>query len=204
MPFCLGKYMMTTTAYYSPTAINQVNIPNDITGIPSIDWIFNPQAISTTAEAVSKKGLYTISGLWMEKFLSNTSQLWCTQLNIPDNGGTVVGIELLLGIQRASRIEDLLIQLTLNGELIGNNYASTINPVQSSMYTGDYMETPQQPVGDIGNYGGPSALWGTTGLTSANIADPTFGIVVSFRSNEIYPHNDLAYLNQVALRITYG
>jgi len=204
MPFCLGKYMMTTTAYYSPTAINQVNIPNDITGIPSIDWIFNPQAITTTAEAVSKKGLYTISGLWMEKFLSNTSQLWCTQLNIPDNGGTVVGIELLLGIQRASRIEDLLIQLTLNGELIGNNYASTINPVQSSMYTGDYMETPQQPVGDIGNYGGPSDLWGTTGLTSANIADPTFGIVVSFRSNEIYPHNDLAYLNQVALRITYG
>jgi len=196
--------MMTTTAFYSPTAINQVNIANDITGMPSIDWNFNPSVISDGAQAISKKGLYTISGLWMEKFLSNTSQLWCTHLNIPNNNRPVVGIELLLGIQRASRIEDLVIQLTLNGELIGNNYASTINPVQSSMYTGDYMEPPAQPVGDVGTYGGPADLWGTTGLTSANIADPTFGIVVSFRSNEIYPHRDLAYLNQVALSITYG
>ena len=204
MLFFFGKYMMTTTAFYSPTAINQVTIANDITGIPSIDWDFNPTLISDIAQATTKKRLYTISGLWMEKFLSNTSQLWCTQLNIPDNNRTVIGMELLLGIQRSSRVEDLLIQLTLNGELIGDNYASTINPVQSSMYTGDYMETPAQPVGDIGMYGGPADLWGTTGLTSANIADPTFGIVVSFRSNEIYPHSDLAYLNQVGLRITYA
>ena len=196
--------MMTTTAFYSPTAINQVTVANDITGVPSIDWDFNPTQISESAQATTKKRLYTISGLWMEKFLSNTSQLWCTHLHIPNNNRTVVGMELLLGVQRASRVEDLLIQLTLGGELIGNNYASTVNPVQSSMYTGDYMETPIQPVGDVGMYGGPADLWGTTSLTSADIADTTFGIVVSFRSNEIYPHSDLAYLNQVALRITYA
>jgi hypothetical protein len=204
MPFCLGKYMMTTTAFYSPTAINQVTITNDITGIPSIDWDFNSTQISENAQAMTKKRLYTISGLWMEKFLSNTSQLWCTNLNIPNNNRPVVGIELLLGIQRASRIEDLLIQLTLGSELIGNNYASTVNPVQSSMYTGDYMETPVQPVGDIGLYGDSADLWGTTDLTSTNISDPTFGIVISFKSNQIYPHRDLAYVSQVGLRITYA
>jgi hypothetical protein len=203
MPFCLGKYMMTTTAFYNPRTINQVQISNDITGIPSINWNFNPSVIEVGTEAFSRKPLYTISGLWMEKFLSNTSQLWCTNYNFP-NTGTVVGIELQLSMLRASRIEDLVIQLTLNGELIGNNYASTINPVQSSMYTGDYMETPQQPQGDISNYGGPTDLWGTTGLTGSNIADPSFGVVISFQSNQIYPHSDIAYLSQVGLRITYA
>ena len=194
---------MTTTIFYSPTTITQVSAPNEITGIPSIDWNFNSNIITDGAEAVTKTGLYTIPGLWMEKFLSNTSQLWCTRLNIPSMSGTVTGIELQLNIQRAARIEDLLIQLTLNGQLIGDNRASTVNPVQSDMYTGEYT-TPLNPVGDSHIYGNNTDLWGTTGLTLANIADPTFGVVVSFKSNPIYPHRDLAYLSQVALRITYA
>jgi len=403
--------MMTTTQFYSPTLITQVSIPNEITGIPSIDWNFNPTIIAENVEAVTKTGLYTIPGLWMEKFLSNTSQLWCVNLGIPNpttytayvpqvgyrytyatgyngittanspsvqinlgwdkiltlftpnastsnwnlsdsgqldsvdvgftqlnyssltgsllsntfyviiannavqgfyrngllnlfnvsssyyaltdfsgfvagttlyfynaqlsigwrhfpttasqivwadssvslissgyfsfpyspgdtagnvnlfatnlTGGkpfpaivqttnytpavpstvayvpTILGVELQLGIQRVARIEDLVIQLTLNGELIGDNLASTVNPVQSDMYTGDFT-TPLDPVGDSHIYGGTTDLWGTAGLTTANIADPTFGVVVSFKSNPIYPHRDLAYLSQVALRITYA
>jgi hypothetical protein len=195
--------MMTTTIFYSPTSITQVSIPNEITGIPSIDWNFNPNMIADNADAITKTGLYTIPGLWMEKFLSNTSQLWCTRLGIPNRVGTVVGIELQLDVQRVARIEDLVIQLTLNGALIGDNRASTVNPVQSDMYTGDFT-TPLDPVGDRHIYGAGTDLWGTTGLTATNIADTTFGVVVSFKSNPVYPHRDLAYLNQVALRITYA
>jgi hypothetical protein len=194
---------MLTASFYNPTTITQVSIPNEITGIPSIDWNFNPNIIADGAEAVTKTGLYTISGMWMEKFLSNTSQLWCTGYNIPNRVGTVTGIELQLGIQRVARIEDLVIQLTLNGVLIGNNLASTVNPVQSDMYTGEFT-TPLHPAGDIHIYGGSSDLWGTAGLTTANIADSTFGAVVSFKSNPVYPHKDLVYLSQVALRITYA
>ena len=194
---------MTTTQFYNPTTITQVSIPNEVTGIPSIDWNFNSNIIADGAEAVTKTGLYTIPGLWMEKFLSNTSQLWCTRLNIPNKVGTIAGIELQLNIQRVARIEDLLIQLTLNGQLIGDNYASTVNPVQSDMYTGEFT-TPLNPVGDSHIYGNNTDLWGTSGLTTANVSDPTFGVVVSFKSNPIYPHRDLAYLSQVALRITYA
>ena len=192
-----------TTKFYSPTLITQVSIPNEITGIPSIDWNFNPNIIADTEKAVTKSSLYTISGLWMEKFLSNTSQLWCKRFNIPNKVGTIAGIELQLDVQRVARIEDLLIQLTLNGALIGDNLASTVNPVQSDMYTGDFT-TPLDPVGDSHIYGGTTDLWGTTGLTASNVADPTFGVAVSFKSNTIYPHRDLAYLSQVALRITYA
>ena len=193
---------MITTQFLNPTTINQVSVPNEITGSSSIDWHFNSTALVPGAYATSSKPLYTISGLWMEKFLSNTSQLWCTGYNFSNTGGTVVGIELQLNILRAARIEDLLIQLTLGGQIIGNNYASTVNPVQSDMYTGTLLE-PLNPKQDLDTYGGPSDLWGTT-LTSDNIADSTFGIVVSFRSNAIYPHRDIAYLDQASLRITYA
>jgi hypothetical protein len=202
MPFCLGKYNMNT-AFYDPTTINQVTIHNPVTNTNSIDWNFNPSVIEPNVFATSKKPLYTISGMWMEKFLSNTSQLWCTGYNIPNNNMQVVGIEFKLNILRNARIEDLLIQLTLNNELIGDNRASTVNPVQSDMYTGNLLE-PINPVGDFNIYGSATDLWGTSGLTSADISDPTFGIVISFKSNAIYPHTDIAYIDQVGLSITYA
>jgi len=196
--------MMNTTKFYNPSTVANVPVANDIVPAnPSIDWNFNPTAVSPGAYATSTKPLYTISGLWMEKFLSNTSQLWCTGYNITDINRTVVGIELQLNVLRAARIEDLVIQLTLNGELIGDNYASTINPVQSNMYTGDYT-TPLTPVEDLSIYGNSADLWNTHGLTAANIADSTFGIVISFRSNVIYPHRDIAYLNQASIRVSYA
>jgi len=205
MPFCLGKYKMTTTNFYDPTQLNNVTIHNNVTGHDSIDWVTKNNTIVENNYAYTKKPLYTISGLWMEKFLSNTSQLWCTGYKIPDNGQQVQGIEFSLNLKRAARIEDLVIQLTLGGVLIGSNYASTINPVQSNMYTGGGPnDIPLTPVGDNYIYGGTLDLWGTTGLTSANIADSTFGVVVSFKSNIIYPHSDVAYLDQAGIRITYA
>jgi len=196
---------MTTTNFYDPTQLNNVTIHNSVTGHDSIDWVTKNNTIVENNYAYTKKPLYTISGLWMEKFLSNTSQLWCTGYNIPNNSQQVRGIEFSLNLKRAARIEDLVIQLALNGELIGENRASTINPVQSNMYTGGGPnDVPLIPVGDINIYGGSSDLWGTTGLTSTNIADTTFGIVVSFKSNIIYPHSDTAYLDQASIRITYA
>ena len=193
---------MTTIAFLPPTTINQISIPNEITGIPSIDWQGLEYISNTGSYTVSKKPLYTISGLWMEKFLSNTSQIWLTGFNIPTNSSTLTGIEFQLNIQRAARIEDLIIQLTLNGELIGDNQASWVNPVQSDMYTGDFTE-PLNPIGDYNIYGGPTNLWGTT-LSNVDVIDPSFGVVISFKSNTTYPHSDIAYVDQVAVRTTYA
>jgi hypothetical protein len=193
---------MTTTVFLFPTTINQVTIPNEVTGIPSIDWKDLEYIADSGSYAVSQRPLYTISGFQMEKFFSNTSQIWLTGFNIPANSSTLTGIEFQLRIQRAARIEDLIIQLTLNGELIGDNLASIINPVQSDMYTGDFTE-PLNPVGDYNIYGGATNLWGTA-LSTADVTDPTFGVVISFQSNTTYPHSDLAYVDQVALRATYA
>jgi hypothetical protein len=190
-----------TTAFYSPSLIDTVPAYNSVLDQWSIPWNWNPYNISDNAVAVTTRPLYTISGMWMERFLSNTDQLWCTNFNIPDTGRSVVGIEVELFTQRASRIEDLVIQLTLDGDIIGNNYASTINPVESDTYTGD--TTIPIPVGNYNIYGGPTDMWGTT-LSSAQIANATFGVAISFKSNVIYPHSDLAQVRQVGIRITYA
>jgi len=192
---------MTTTTFYAPRTVNQVTVLNEITHNSSIDWDGLEFIVTQDSFARSKKPLYTIPGFWMEKFLSNTSQVVLTNFNIPA-GTTLTGIEFQLGIQRAGRIEDLQIQLTLNGDLVGDNLASRVNPVQSDMYTGDFT-TPLNPVGDYNIYGGPQDLWGTT-LTASDVINPTFGVVIAFKSNQIYPHSDLAYVNQVAVRVTYA
>jgi len=189
------------THYYNPTSIAQQTIFNEVTGHDSIDWIFN-DIISQDTRASTKQPLYTISGLWMEKFLSNTSELWCTGLNIPDTDTPITGIEFYLDMHRFSRVEDLRIQLTLNGEAIGHNLASLVDPVQSNMYTGE--NSPLIPIiGDVNVYGGPTEMWGTE-LTSTQIADESFGIIFSFRSNQVYPHRDSVIVNQIGVGITYG
>jgi hypothetical protein len=124
-----------------------------------------------------------------------------TNFNFTDSG-TVVGIELELDARRVARVQDLVVQLTLNGDIIGDNRASIVNPVQSDTFTAD-VTVPLHPIQDYNIYGGPSDLWGTT-ITGADVVDPTFGVVISFKSNIIYPHNDVVYLDQVALRITYA
>jgi hypothetical protein len=189
------------TNFYTPTRITPVQLTEQATGHPSIAWKFDATQINKTAPASSKQPLYTISGLWMERFLSLTDQLWFTGFNIPNNLGTPVGIELELNTYRQGRIQDITVQLCFDGELIGMNHASLDNPVQSSMYTGD--NPVATPAGDYHVYGTNTDMWATE-LTSEQIADSTFGIVIGFKSNTIYPHRDLAHIDQVGIRVTYA
>lgn len=191
---------MSIATYY-PQTLNQVASFNDITNTPSIGWDFvNP---SRPQSVLTVKPLYTISGFWQEIFRSVTSELWYTNFSIPDTELTIVGIEVDLEMQRNARVQDLTVQLVFDGELIGENQASIVNPVQSSMYTGE-VTVPLSPAGNYHTYGSPSSLWGTSNLTTAMLADSSFGVAISFQSNAIYPHLDFAQVSRVTLRITYA
>lgn len=192
---------MITTSFYSPSSIEQVAVENIVTLRPSVSWTGLENISSTEMYARTVEPLYTISGLWMEKFIHHTNELWCTGFNIPAESRTVTGIEFQLYVNRLARIQDAIVQLTLNGELIGENLASLINPVQSDTNTSEISQ-PYTPVGNYNIYGGTDNLWGTT-LTSADLSNPSFGVVIQLSSNRIYPHSDLAQINQVAIRVTY-
>jgi hypothetical protein len=74
--------MTTTTAFLTPGTVTQVTDDN---GIAWSNILGSVGRDPTGAQsAVTSKELYTISGLWQERFASKTNQLWFTNFNIPD------------------------------------------------------------------------------------------------------------------------
>jgi hypothetical protein len=186
---------MTTTSFLPPTIITQVEDTDNI----SWDYINNIK--SANSYAVTNKPLYTISGLWQERFKTYTNQIWTTGYNIAPLGA-ITGVEVSMSAMRLNRIQDYIVQLCLNGELIGLNYAINVPPDVANMYSGD-TGTPFPPSSDKTSYGGPLDMWGTE-LTLEDITNPTFGVVVALQSHVMYPHRDLGYIDQISLRVHYA
>jgi hypothetical protein len=280
--------MTTTTAFITPDTVTQVTDDN---GIAWSNILGSVGREPTGAQsAVTSKELYTISGLWQERFASKTNQLWFTNFPIPytqvgyratftqdvygntttgaagnnstyiDLGsnsamislfnpstyygnryytlynpltvtyadgsqqtityvrctnatstGVAIGLEStaghnfpitiqtsnydpvspsLLGVEvqfnsiRSNRVQDYLVQLVLNGALVGDNIADP---------TTDNLKT----------YGSSTNVWNSN-ITINDITKISFGVAISLRSNVLTPHSDLGYLDQVRMRITYG
>jgi hypothetical protein len=174
--------MTTTTAFLIPSTVTQVTDDNGIAWsnvLGSVD-----RDPSGSQSAVTSKELYTISGLWQERFASKTNQLWFTNFSFSPVGTTLYGIEVELTATRGNRVQDYTVQLVLNGVLVGDNIAdpSTDN---------------------IKIYGSSTNLWNSS-IALTDVSNATFGVVIAFRSNVTIPHSDLGYLDQLRMRITYG
>lgn len=176
---------------FKPNTIIQVNDPN----VNMITWDNVEYIKSDDNYAGSSQSLYTISGLYQEKYRSVTNMVYATNFNIPsDSNRKLSKIELLINVRREARIQDYIIQLTLNNELIGDNLAFTLSNHQAFISNIPVMQ-------DYSIYGSSTELWNTD-LSWENITDSSFGVVVSFQSNEEIPHRNVIYANQLRLRIT--
>jgi hypothetical protein len=174
--------MTTTTAFLTPGTVTQVTDDN---GIAWSNILGSVGREPTGAQsAVTSKELYTISGLWQERFASKTNQLWFTNFPFAVTGTTLLGIEVQFNSLRVNRVQDYIIQLVLNGALVGDNIADPIT---------DNVKT----------YGSPTTLWNSS-IALTDVSNATFGVAISLRSNVLTPHSDLGYLDQVRMRITYG
>lgn len=99
--------------------------------------------------------------------------------NVPD---TISGIELKLMSKRAGRIVDDTVSLTYQNNLIGENQANLeVNPIKF--------------------YGSSNSLWGLESISKATVIDPSFGIVLRFKSHPSWPHRNPVDLDSVELRI---
>ena len=172
--------MTTTTAFLTPATVTQVTDDNGI----AWSHILGSVGRDSYDYTVTSKELHTISGLWQERFASKTNQLWFTNFSFVPSGSTLYGIEVQFNSIRANRVQDYLVQLVLNGVLVGNNIADP---------TTDNLKT----------YGSSTNLWNSN-LVLTDTINTTFGVAISFRSNVTIPHKDLGYLDQVRMRITYG
>jgi hypothetical protein len=107
---------------------------------------------------------------WFLKFTGFTFN------NIPN---TISGVIAELGMSRGGRITDDTIQLTYNNVLIGENYANLGLDI-------------------VKQYGSSTDLW-EANLTNTIINDPTFGIVLRFRSHPSWPHNSTPMVDYIRL-----
>ena len=174
--------MTTTTAFLTPGTVTQVTDDNGIAWSNILGSVGRDQAGAQSA--VTSKELYTISGLWQERFASKTNQLWFTNFSFNPVGTTLYGIEVELTATRGNRVQDYIVQLVLNGVLVGDNIADPIT---------DNLKT----------YGSPTNLWNSS-IALTDVSNATFGVAISLRSNVLTPHSDLGYLDQLRMRITYG
>jgi hypothetical protein len=98
--------------------------------------------------------------------------------NVP---ATPTGIELKITMNRYGRITDDTIQLTLDDEIIGSNKADLSLDLNKI-------------------YGSDSDMWSTT-LSSSDIVNSSFGIIMRFQSHPNWPHKCSPFIDAVELRI---
>ena len=174
--------MTTTTDFLIPSTVTQVADDNGIVWSNTLGSINrDPAGVQC---AVTSKELHTIPGLWQERYASKTNQLWFTNFSFNPVGTTLYGIEVEITSTRGNRVQDYIVQLVLNGALVGDNIADPITD-------------------NIKIYGSSTNLWNSN-ITINNVTNATFGVAIAFRSNVTIPHKDIGYLDQVRMRITYG
>lgn len=91
------------------------------------------------------------------------------------------GIELKMSINRFGRITDDTVQLILNDQLIGENIAN--------------LNLDMKKI-----YGTSSDLWGTN-LTVESLNDPSFGVVLRFKSHPNWPHKSSPFIDAIEIKI---
>lgn len=181
---------MSSTYYHTPRNVTQRPVDED-----SISW-FNDNQISAPDPIIlnptnpdlagyfstTRQELYRIAMRDSLVRVNSANQLWCTDFNFL-NLTSIIGVELRLVTQRLARIQDYNISLLYQGQLIGENKSN------------DFAENIQL-------YGGPSDMW-LSNLTSVEIQDPTFGVMIQVGPNKKYPHSDQGYINSVQLKVYF-
>jgi hypothetical protein len=99
--------------------------------------------------------------------------------NLPSE---ISGIECRLTMNRSGRIMDDEIFLYYDGNTVGENQATMdLSPIKI--------------------YGSNSSLWDSSGITQQTLQDPTFGVVIRFKSHPNWPHKSTPLVDAVELRI---
>ena len=118
-----------------------------------------------------------------------TWAITCTNFNMNDLPEVITGLQLDLSGQRNGRIIDETIQLTYQGQPIGNNNFLYVLDSEGHFYLNNQT-----------SYGGPTDLWGVE-LTPTILQDPSFGIILKFQSHPYYPHSCGMFLDTVSFTV---
>jgi hypothetical protein len=147
-----------------------------------IEWDTNFDKVTTLFSGVSlSKPIQHISRQPKNDIKMKTWYIQATNFNFQNLPDTISGIAFRFNVNRGGRVFDDTVQLTHNGELIGENKCSrTVDPVQI--------------------YGSNTDLWTVTNIQDI-IQDSSFGIVIRLRSHPDWPHKTTPILRGLELHI---
>jgi hypothetical protein len=148
-----------------------------------IQWATDDfEMVRTLNHGVSlSKPLLHISRQPKNDIKMKTWYISATNFNFQNLPSIISGISFRFTVDRLGRVFDDTVQLTYNGELIGENKCSrTVDSVQV--------------------YGGSTDLWTVTDIQDI-IQDPSFGISVRMKSHPDWPHKTVPILRGLELQI---
>lgn len=124
--------------------------------------------------------------------LDKTYYLKCTNFGISDVPANVTGIGLSLFTQRNQKIVDETICLVYRGEVISDN--------KTNLSAGQYAVDGHLRNSNNQTYGDVNDMWGAT-ITPDMIRDPSFGVLLRFSSNPMYPHREGMTIFKIFLEV---
>lgn len=125
--------------------------------------------------------LYHISRSPKPDIKNKTWFLRLTNFNFQNLPANLSGIEVKIDARRYGRAQDETVQLCLNGNYIGDNFASP-------------DIAPQKL------YGNQTELW-NSGIDVTAVNNSTFGVTIRFQAHKSWPHRDPILLDSVQIRI---
>ena len=137
----------------------------------------------------TEKELRHISNPACGDLRNRTQSLVFLNFNIFNPPSVISGIELRVVGQRNGRVADDQIQLTYQGEPIGENNFNYYTDIDGHL-----------SLKNDTTYGSPTDLWGAE-ITPEMLQDPSFGVILKFQSHPYYPHSSGMQINLVSLTV---
>jgi hypothetical protein len=172
-----------TTAWTLPTIITQFAEPGAEEAHIEWDDSTNLEALlNSDGRSIQTNGsLQHIARSPKHDITNKTYYIRATGFNFSQLPDSLTGIEVKLQSRRYGRATDDTIQLSINGNEIGDNKA-------------DRIIKPEKI------YGSETDTWASE-LSISDLTDPSFGITIRFRAHPDWPHKDPVLVDSVEMRI---
>ena len=179
-----------TTPWTYPTSVTQT--PEHDTHIEwySVSGGLNVLSNLSSYHLRTVKNVLHISNATAGDIREKTWYLYCTGFNFQNVPDTISGVTVQLNVVRGRVLEET-VQLLYQGNPVGDNKVYYAQDIEN------HIQVIPNPV-----YGSDTDLWNTE-ITSAMVADPSFGVLLRFQSHPFYPHSEVPMLHSVAMQI-YG
>ena len=168
------------------------NFNTDIVSMPEYNFALPGQNSGSTNVISTVKPLTHVSNPTRGPKLDKTYYLKCTNFSGLHVPSTPTGIVLNLTTQRHQKIVDETICLVYQDQIISDN--------KTNLSPGAYSVDGHMKIENQATYGSETDMWGAT-ITRDMLMDPSFGVLLRFSSNPMYPHKEGMLIYQITLQV---